>query len=133
MCMDQGGTGHAGERLGEADHPGPGHEDIDDLMADCCSALLSGDKSTVTVIHEILWKRAQGWSRASVMANDGENNRVSFLRSAFFRDRDSANKHMRDVEWWPAWRDTIMAKITESGVNVTEVHVPFSCNVHFFF
>ena len=25
MCMDQGGTGHAGKRLGKADHPGPGH------------------------------------------------------------------------------------------------------------
>ena len=24
VCMEQGGTGHAGERLGEADHPGPG-------------------------------------------------------------------------------------------------------------
>ena len=32
MCMDQGGTGHAGKRLGEADHPGP---DIDDLSEVC--------------------------------------------------------------------------------------------------
>jgi hypothetical protein len=73
-------------------------ENIDDLLSDCYSALLSGDKSTVTVIHEMLWKRAQGWSRASVMADGGVNNRVSFLRSAFFQDSDAANKYMRDVE-----------------------------------
>ena len=81
VCMDQGGTGHAGERLGEADHPGPGHpahvshlrtigvigmfDDgmFDDLLADSCSALLSGDKSTAQAVQEKLWETAQGWSR----------------------------------------------------------------------
>jgi hypothetical protein len=125
VCMEQGGTGHAGERLGEADHPGPGHEDIDDLLAECSSALLLGNTLTAQAIQEKLWKRAQGWSMASVMANDGENNRVSFLRSAFFQDSDAANKHMRDVEWWPAWKDSMMAKIMESDEwKASEVHVP---------
>ena len=123
--MEQGGTGHAGERLGEADHPGPGHEDIDDLLAECSSALLLGNTLTAQAIQEKLWKRVHGWSMASVMANDGENNRVSFLRSVFFQDSDAANKHMRDVEWWPAWKDSMMAKIMESDEwKASEVHVP---------
>ena len=131
MCMDQGGTGHAGERLGEADHPGP-MEDFDSLMVESCHALFRGDHDAAQAIVRKMWKIAQGWSRASVSANGGVNNRVSFLRSRFFQDTYAANKHMRDVEWWPAWREEMLTNMLDSGVSATEVHVPLSCNIHFF-
>ena len=129
MCMDQGGTGHAEKRLGKADHLGPGHPAqvshlhaigaaglsaigmFDGLLANSCSALLSGDPLTAQEVQEKLWDTSQGWHRATVLANGGVNNKVSFLQSAFFQDNYAANKHMQDVEWWPAWRDTMMARL----------------------
>ena len=108
------GTGYAGKRLGEADHPGP------------------GTPAQAQGVQKKLWEAAKGWSIESVMANGGVNSRVLFLRNAFLRDSAAANKHMQGVMWWNEWVDIMMFKILDFGISATEVHVPNLHDVHFF-